>query len=58
MLERTSTDYASWHIVPCDRKWYGRLAVTELLIEALPSSTCHGRQPISMSKRRRSDWRA
>jgi PPK2 family polyphosphate:nucleotide phosphotransferase len=37
MLDRTSTDYAPWHAVPCDRKWYGRLAITELLIEALES---------------------
>ena len=35
VLDRTSTDYAPWHIVPCDRKWYSRLAVIELLIEAL-----------------------
>jgi PPK2 family polyphosphate:nucleotide phosphotransferase len=35
MLERTSTDYAPWHVVPCDRKWYSRLATLELLIEAL-----------------------
>ncbi len=35
MLDRTSTDYAPWHVVPCNRKWYSRLAVTELLIEAL-----------------------
>jgi PPK2 family polyphosphate:nucleotide phosphotransferase len=35
VLDRTSTDYAPWHIVPCDRKWYSRLAITELLIEAL-----------------------
>jgi PPK2 family polyphosphate:nucleotide phosphotransferase len=35
MLDRTSTDPAPWHIVPCDRKWYSRLAITELLIEAL-----------------------
>ena len=35
MLERTSTDYAPWHVVPCDRKWYSRLAIIELLIEAL-----------------------
>ncbi|MFV8264147.1 polyphosphate kinase 2 family protein [Mycolicibacterium peregrinum] len=35
MLEKTSTDYAPWHIVPCDKKWYSRLAITELLIEAL-----------------------
>ena len=35
MLDRTSTDYAPWHVVPCDRKWYSRLAITELLIETL-----------------------
>lgn len=35
MLDRTSTEYAPWYVVPCDRKWYSRLAVTELLIEAL-----------------------
>jgi PPK2 family polyphosphate:nucleotide phosphotransferase len=35
VLDRTSTDYAPWHIVPCDRKWYSRLAITELVIEAL-----------------------
>jgi PPK2 family polyphosphate:nucleotide phosphotransferase len=35
MLDRTSTDYAPWYIIPCDKKWYGRLAVTELLIDAL-----------------------
>lgn len=35
MLDRTTTDYAPWFVVPCDKKWYSRLAVTELLIEAL-----------------------
>lgn len=35
VLDRTSTDYAPWHVVPCDRRWYSRLTVTELLIEAL-----------------------
>jgi PPK2 family polyphosphate:nucleotide phosphotransferase len=35
MLERTSTEYAPWHVVPADRKWFARLAVTELLIAAL-----------------------
>ncbi|ULE34226.1 polyphosphate kinase 2 family protein [Mycobacterium sp. IDR2000157661] len=37
MLDRTSTDYAPWFVVPCDRRWYSRLAVTELLIQALKS---------------------
>lgn len=35
VLDRTSTDLAPWFVVPADRKWYARLAVTELLIEAL-----------------------
>jgi PPK2 family polyphosphate:nucleotide phosphotransferase len=35
MLERTSTQHAPWHVIPCDRKWYSRLAILELLIEAL-----------------------
>ena len=37
VLDKTSTDYAPWHVVPCDRKWYSRLAITELLIESLNS---------------------
>jgi len=37
MLERTSTDVAPWHVVPSDRKWFARLAVTELLLGALRS---------------------
>ena len=34
-LERCSTPVAPWHVVPADRKWYARLAVTNLLLEAL-----------------------
>lgn len=32
---RTSSDAAPWHAVPCDHKWYSRLAVAELLIDDL-----------------------
>ncbi|NUP25303.1 MAG: polyphosphate kinase 2 family protein [Nocardia sp.] len=35
LLDRTSTDHAPWYVLPADAKWYSRLAVTELLIEAL-----------------------
>ncbi|MBH0778282.1 polyphosphate kinase 2 family protein [Nocardia bovistercoris] len=35
MLERTSTDVAPWYVIPADRKWFARLAITELLVEAL-----------------------
>ena len=34
-LERCSTDAAPWFVVPADRKWYARLAVTNLLLEHL-----------------------
>ncbi len=37
VLDRTSTEYAPWYVVPCDKRWYSRLAITELLIEALKS---------------------
>ena len=35
LLEATDADYAPWHVVGADRKWYSRLAVQELLIAAL-----------------------
>ena len=34
-FDRTSTPIAPWYVVPADRKWYARLAVQHLLIEAL-----------------------
>lgn len=34
-IERTSTVEAPWFVVPADRKWYARLAVQGLLLDAL-----------------------
>jgi polyphosphate kinase 2 (PPK2 family) len=34
-IAKTSTDDAPWYVVPADRKWYARLAVQHLLIDAL-----------------------
>ncbi|SDH74566.1 polyphosphate:nucleotide phosphotransferase, PPK2 family [Agrococcus jejuensis] len=34
-IDRTARVAAPWHVVPADRKWFARLAVQELLIEAL-----------------------
>src|SRR5829696_6418009 len=34
-IERCNTEFAPWHIVPADRKWYRNRAVTTLLIEQL-----------------------
>jgi PPK2 family polyphosphate:nucleotide phosphotransferase len=35
VFDRTSTPQAPWFVVPANRKWYARLAVQQLLIEAL-----------------------
>jgi PPK2 family polyphosphate:nucleotide phosphotransferase len=34
-FDRTATPIAPWYVVPADRKWYARLAVQHLLIQAL-----------------------
>lgn len=34
-LERTSTAFAPWFVVPADHKWYARVAVQQLLIRTL-----------------------
>ena len=31
----TSTDHAPWYVVPADKKWYSRLAITEILTRTL-----------------------
>ena len=35
MLEKTSTEWAPWHVIPADRKWVRNLVVSELLVDAL-----------------------
>ncbi|QAY60441.1 polyphosphate kinase 2 family protein [Microbacterium protaetiae] len=35
VFDRTSTAYAPWYVVPANRKWYARLAVQSLLLNAL-----------------------
>lgn len=41
VFQRTSTDHAPWFVVPADRKWYARLAVQHLLLEALEDIDPH-----------------
>jgi PPK2 family polyphosphate:nucleotide phosphotransferase len=36
-LARTSTRHAPWFIVPADHKWFTRLVIAELVVEALES---------------------
>lgn len=35
VFDLTSTESAPWHVIPADHKWYVRLAVQSLLIDAL-----------------------
>jgi len=37
VFDKTSTDVAPWHVIPANKKWFSRLAVTELLLEAFES---------------------
>jgi PPK2 family polyphosphate:nucleotide phosphotransferase len=34
-LEATSTDEAPWYVIPADHKWFTRLAVADVIVEAL-----------------------
>ncbi len=34
-LTRCNTDYAPWHIIPADRKWYRNLAISEVIVNTL-----------------------
>ncbi|AOT01984.1 PPK2 family polyphosphate kinase [Arthrobacter sp. U41] len=34
-FERTGTEAAPWHVVPANKKWYARIAVQQLLLDAL-----------------------
>ena len=34
-LTRCNTDYAPWHIVPANRKWYRNLVITRAIVETL-----------------------
>jgi len=35
MLTNTSTEYAPWHVIPADNKWFMRFAVGKIIVERL-----------------------
>jgi PPK2 family polyphosphate:nucleotide phosphotransferase len=35
MLSHTSTDWAPWHVIPADRKWFARIGAAAVLVTAL-----------------------
>jgi PPK2 family polyphosphate:nucleotide phosphotransferase len=35
VIRHTSTDYAPWHVVPADHKWFARVAIGSAIVSAL-----------------------
>jgi PPK2 family polyphosphate:nucleotide phosphotransferase len=40
-IEATSTDMAPWYIIPADKKWFTRLAVSEVIVKTMESLKLH-----------------
>jgi PPK2 family polyphosphate:nucleotide phosphotransferase len=40
-IENTSTNEAPWYIIPADKKWFTRLAVSEVIVDKLESMDLH-----------------
>lgn len=40
-IENTSTERAPWYIVPADKKWFTRLAISEIVVKKLESMNLH-----------------
>ena len=50
MLTHTSTEWAPWHVIPADRKWFARTGAAAVLVNTLVE--IDPRYP-SVDKRRR-----
>ena len=48
MLSNTSTNYAPWHIIPADNKWFTRMAIGEIIVEKLKSLDLRYPKPENM----------
>ena len=40
-IQATSTDKAPWYIIPADKKWFTRLAVSEVIVQTMESLNLH-----------------
>ena len=54
MLSHTSTEWAPWHVIPSDRKWFARIGAAAVLVHALME--IDPRYP-TVSKRQREELR-
>lgn len=50
-IGETSTKFAPWYIIPANQKWFTRLAVAEVIIEAMESLKLHF-PPLTHKKRK------
>ncbi|GAA4449585.1 polyphosphate kinase 2 family protein [Rurimicrobium arvi] len=41
LLQKTSTDYAPWFVIPADNKWSARLAISEIILQEFESLKIH-----------------
>ena len=37
MIRHTATEWAPWHVVPADRKWFTRVVVSAIIVDAIQS---------------------
>ncbi len=37
MINETTTDYAPWHVIPADNKWFSRIAIGKIIYEKMKS---------------------
>ena len=51
VIRHTATDYSPWYVVPADHKWFTRLVVAEVIVEALESLEL-GYPKVSTAKRK------
>jgi PPK2 family polyphosphate:nucleotide phosphotransferase len=57
MLSHTSTEWAPWHVIPADHKWFARIAVGAVIVQALveldpqyPTLSDEDRQALKQAK--------
>jgi PPK2 family polyphosphate:nucleotide phosphotransferase len=45
-IEATSTELAPWYVIPADKKWFTRLAVSEVIVQTLEEMGLHYPIPV------------
>jgi len=50
MLSQTSTDFAPWHVIPADHKWFSHLSTSAVLLETLRQLNPHYPQVSAAAK--------